>query len=203
MTVVQLVALAGALGWASGMRLYAAVALVGVAGWAGVPLPGDLGVLAQPLVWGAASAMALVEFVADKVPWVDSAWDALNTLIRIPAGAALAAAVFGGIDSPQWQVLAALAGGTLAATAHAAKASVRAAANTSPEPLSNWTLSLLGDAAVPALLWLAYEHPVAALVALALGSALALTLVWLLWRFVKRLFARWKNNGRPKALESH
>jgi hypothetical protein len=151
----QLLALAATLGLASGLRLYAVVFFTGLAGHLGwVSLPSGLQVLQSPLLlWGSAGLMA-IEFVADKIPWVDSAWDALHTFIRIPAGAALAYGVFGGGDQQAWALLAALAGGTLAAGAHAGKASTRAAVNHSPEPFSNWTLSLLGDFTVPGLLWL-------------------------------------------------
>lgn len=195
----HLFALAAALGWASGMRLYAVVFLTGLAGFLGwVPLPPGLQVLQQPLVLWAAGAMLLAEFVADKVPLVDSAWDALHTFIRIPAGAALAMGVFGG-DQSQWAVIAALLGGTLAATSHVAKASTRAAANTSPEPFSNLLLSLLGDAAVPVLLWLAWEHPVAFAAALALAVIVAVTLIVLMFKFVKALWRRF----RPERPLSH
>jgi hypothetical protein len=116
-------------------------------------------------------------------------WDAVHTFIRIPAGAALAAATIGG-DSAAWSLVAALAGGTLAATAHAAKASTRAAANTSPEPFSNIGLSLLGDAAVPTMLWLAWAHPLWFWPALALALVAALTLIVLLFRFLRGLLRR-------------
>jgi hypothetical protein len=186
----HLVALAAALGWASGMRLYAVVFFTGAAGYMGwVPLPAGLQLLQHPLVLGASFLMLVTEFVADKVPGVDSVWDAVHTFIRIPAGAALAAATIGG-DSAAWSLVAALAGGTLAATAHAAKASTRAAANTSPEPFSNIGLSLLGDAAVPTMLWLAWAHPLWFWPALALALAAALTLIVLLFRFLRGLLRR-------------
>ena len=108
---------------------------------------------------GASGVMLFVEFFADKIPGVDTLWDAVHTLIRIPAGAALAAAVFGA-DQATWATVAALLGGTLAATSHVAKATTRAAVNTSPEPFSNIALSLLGDGVVPAALWLSWAHPV-------------------------------------------
>jgi hypothetical protein len=137
--------------------------------------------------------MLVVEFIADKVPALDSLWDAVHTAIRIPAGAALAvgalAGAFGG-DSTAWGVVAALAGGTLAATAHAGKASTRAAVNASPEPFSNLALSLAGDAAVPGLLWLSWTHPLAFFAVLAVCVALALGLSFVLWRFVRRRLAR-------------
>ncbi len=186
----ELFALAATLGWASGLRLYAVVFLTGLAGHLGwVPLPSGLQVLQEPmLLWGS-GAMLLVEFIADKVPLVDSAWDALHTFIRVPAGAALAMGVFGG-DQQQWAVLAALMGGTLAATSHIAKASTRAAANTSPEPFSNLGLSLLGDFSVPVLLWLGWTHPLWAVAALVVGVALAVLMIVFMFKFVRALWRR-------------
>ncbi|HRH88693.1 MAG TPA: DUF4126 domain-containing protein [Rubrivivax sp.] len=193
----QLFALAAALGWASGLRLYAVVFLTGLAGLLGwVELPQGLRVLQQPLLLGASGLMLAVEFFADKVPGLDSIWDTVQTFIRIPAGAMLAAGVFGG-DQASWTLIAALMGGTLAATSHIAKASTRAAVNTSPEPFSNITLSLLGDAAVPAMLWLAWQHPVWFFAALAAALALMVALIVLLAKFVRGLLRR-----RPKAAES-
>ena len=183
----HLLALAAALGWASGLRLYAVVFLTGLAGAAGwVPLPAGLQVLQQPLVLIAAGGLLLVEFVADKVPGLDSLWDGLHTLLRIPAGAALAGAVFGG-DQAAWATVAALLGGTLAATSHVAKATTRAAVNTSPEPFSNIALSLAGDALVPAMLWLAVQHPVwfGGLLVVVVAASVVLTL--LLWKFLTSL----------------
>jgi hypothetical protein len=192
---VQLIALAAALGWASGLRLYAVLFFTGLAGWAGwVPLPSGLQVLQQPVVLAATGFMVAVEFFADKIPALDSLWDLVHTFIRIPAGAALAAAVFGG-DSATWATLAGLMGGTLAATAHTAKATTRAAVNTSPEPFSNIGLSLAGDAAVPGMLWLAWQQPVWFFAALALSVVLALTLTLLLFRFLRQLWRRL--TGRP------
>jgi len=161
--LTQLVAIAAALGWASGLRLYAVVFITGLAGWLGwIALPGDLHVLANPIVLGASGLMLFIEFFVDKIPGLDSVWDAVHTFVRIPAGAALAGAVFGG-DPASWITAAALMGGTLAATSHAAKMTTRASANTSPEPFSNIALSLLGDGAVPVMLWLSWAHPVVAL----------------------------------------
>ena len=148
----HLFAIAAALGWASGLRLDAVVILTGLAGLLGwVPLPVGLKVLQNPLVLGAAGLMLALEFLADKIPGLDSIWDALHSVVRIPAGAAMAAAVFGG-DNAAWATVAALLGGTLAATSQVAKATTRAAINTSPEPFSNIAASLAGDAAVPAML---------------------------------------------------
>lgn len=186
----QLVALAAALGWASGLRLYAVVFLTGLAGALGwVVLPAGLQVLQQPLLLGASGFMLAVEFFADKIPGLDSLWDLVHTLIRIPAGAALAAGVFGA-DHASWALAAALLGGTLAATAHTAKTSTRAAVNTSPEPFSNIGLSLLGDAAVPAMLWLSWQHPLLFFVALALALLLMVVLIALLMKFLRALWTR-------------
>lgn len=183
----HLMALAAALGWASGMRLYAVVFLTGLAGAMGwVTLPAGLHILQQPLLLGAAGLMLMVEFFADKIPGLDSLWDGLHTLVRIPAGAALAAAVFGG-DQIAWVTIAGLAGGTLAATSHLTKATTRAAINTSPEPFSNILASLAGDAAVPAMLWLAFNHPLwfGATLAVVLVASVVVTV--LLWKFLKTL----------------
>ena len=190
----HLSAMAAALGWASGMRLYMVVFLTGAAGYMGwIPLPPGLQLLANPVVMGASFLMLAVEFLADKVPGIDTVWDSIHTFIRIPAGAALAFGALSGAtgaDSQTWALVAALAGGTLAATSHAAKTTTRAAANTSPEPFSNIALSLLGDAAVPAVLWLAYEHPVWFWPVLAVMVLVALVLVVVLFRFLRGLFRR-------------
>ena len=186
----QLFAIAAALGWASGLRLYAVVFLTGLAGLLGwVQLPEGLKLLQQPLLLGASALMLCVEFFADKVPGLDSFWDMVHTVIRIPAGALLAAGVFGG-DQSSWMLIAALMGGTLAATSHVAKASTRAAVNTSPEPFSNIGLSLLGDAAVPTMLWLAWEHPLWFFAALAVMLMLMIGLIVLLAKFLRGLIGR-------------
>ena len=186
----QLVALAAALGWASGLRLYAVLFITGAAGYLGwLPLPPGLQVLQHPVVMGASGLMVAVEFFADKIPALDSLWDLVHTFIRIPAGAALAAAVFGG-DSATWATVAGVLGGTLAATAHTAKATTRAAVNTSPEPFSNIGLSLLGDAAVPGMLYLAWQQPTWFLVALAVAVVLAVVLMVVLFKFLRVLWRR-------------
>jgi hypothetical protein len=184
----HLFAIAAALGWASGLRLYAVVFLTGLAGFLGwVPLPEGLKVLQNPLMLGASGLMLAVEFFADKVPGVDSLWDVLHTLVRIPAGAALAAGVFGG-DQAAWSMAAALMGGTLAATSHVAKATTRAAANTSPEPFSNVALSLAGDALVPAALWMSWQHPTGFFIALAVALVAMVGLTFVLFKFLVSLF---------------
>jgi hypothetical protein len=186
----HLIAIAAALGWASGLRLYAVLFLVGLAGHFGwVPLPPGLALWAQPLVLGATGLMLVVEFFADKIPGVDSLWDVVHTLIRVPAGAALAASVLGG-DGATWTLIAALMGGTLAATSHVAKATTRAAVNTSPEPFSNLGLSLLGDAAVPAMLYLAWEQPFWFFAALGVAVVAGLVATFVLFRFLRALLRR-------------
>ncbi|HWH74700.1 MAG TPA: DUF4126 domain-containing protein [Methylibium sp.] len=196
----QLVALAAALGWASGLRLYAVLAITGLVGYAGwVELPPGLRLLQHPALLAASGVMVLVEFCADKIPGVDTLWDLAHTLLRIPAGAALAAAVFGA-DEATMAALAALLGGTLAATSHAVKATMRAAVNTSPEPFSNLALSLLGDLAVPGMLWLAFTHPAAAIAAVALAFVAMLVLLWVMAKFLRAVWGRLKALfGAPSA----
>ena len=198
----QLVAIAAALGWASGLRLYAVLFLTGIAGFLGwVPLPNGLHLLQHPLMLAASGFMLFIEFFADKIPGVDTLWDMVHTLVRIPAGAALAASVFGA-DSATWATAAALLGGTLAATSHFAKTTARAAVNTSPEPFSNVAMSLLGDAVVPASLWLSWSHPWIFFPLLALALALMVATVWVLWRFLRQLLRRvsgWGGAARSTA----
>ena len=186
----QLLALAAALGWASGLRLYAAVFLVGAAGYLGwMDLPQGLHLLQQPAVLGASGFMCFVEFFADKIPLVDSIWDVVHTVIRIPAGAALAAGALGA-DSTTMAWIAALLGGSLAATSHAAKLTTRAAVNTSPEPFSNIGVSLLEDGWVVFMLWLATSHPAAFAVALALTLVIAVLLMVVLFKFLQAVGRR-------------
>jgi hypothetical protein len=183
------IAIAAALAWGSGLRAYAVIFAVGLAGALGwIPLPEHLRLLEHPLVLGASGLMTAVEFFADKVPWLDSLWDTVHSFIRIPAGAALAAAVFG--DSGAAVALAAaILGGTLTAGVHLAKAGTRAAINTSPEPFTNWTASLAEDAMVPLGLWIAVVHPVVFLVLLTLFALVAFLLLRFIWRGLRRLFA--------------
>src|SRR5215208_6667818 len=186
----QLLALAAALGWASGVRLYLAVFLVGAAGYMGwIDLPHGLRVLQHPGVLAAAGFMAFTEFFADKIPLVDTVWDMVHTLIRIPAGAALAAGALGA-DSQAMGWIAALLGGSLAATSHAAKLTTRAAVNTSPEPFSNIGVSLLEDGFVVFMLWLSATHPVIFAIALVLTLVLAVVLMVVLIKFLRVVIAR-------------
>ena len=196
----QLLAIAAALGWASGLRLYAVVFLTGLAGYLGwVGLPAGLSVLQSPLMLGASGLMLFIEFFADKIPGVDSLWDLIHTVVRIPAGAALAAAVFGA-DQSNWAMAAALMGGTLAATSHVAKATTRAALNTSPEPFSNVAMSLLGDSVVPVGLWLSWAHPLVFFAALAVTLVVMVVLIWVFARFLRGIARRvsaWFEAGQP------
>jgi hypothetical protein len=186
----QLLALAAALGWASGVRLYAAVFMVGLAGYFDlIDLPQGLQVLQHPGVIAASGFMAFTEFFADKIPFVDSVWDMVHTVIRIPAGAALAAGALGA-DSQAMGWIAALLGGSLAATSHAAKLTTRAAVNTSPEPFSNIGVSLLEDGFVVFMLWLAATHPVIFAIALVLTLILAVVLMIVLVKFLRVVVRR-------------
>jgi hypothetical protein len=201
MDTTHLIAIAAALGWASGLRLYAVLFLTGLAGYLGwVDLPSGLKLLQSPWMLGASGFMLAVEFLADKIPGVDTLWDAVHTLIRIPAGAALAAAVFGS-DQATWATIAAVLGGSLAATSHAAKTAARAAVNTSPEPFSNLFLSLLGDAVVPGTLWLATAHPVAAIVLIVFATLAMVAIIALLMKVLRGLWARFRGRG-PRAGEA-
>jgi hypothetical protein len=195
MDLLDQTALAAGLAWASGIRLYAVLFFAGLMQRYGLlELPGSLQVLAHPWVLGASGFMLVAEFFADKVPLIDSAWDAAHTFIRIPAGALLAAASLGHAD-PVWVAMAAILGGSIAAGTHAAKAGSRAVINTSPEPLSNWTASVGEDLLVPAGLLMAVKLP---LVFLALLALFLLGVMWMLPKLVRgvgRLFGRVRGEG--------
>jgi hypothetical protein len=183
----QLLALAAALGWASGFRLYAAVFLTGLAGWMGwLQLPPGLHVLQHPGVLVASGFMLFAEFFADKIPFVDSVWDAIHTVIRIPAGAALAAGALGA-DNQAMGWIAAILGGSLAATSHAAKMTTRAAVNTSPEPFSNMAVSLVEDGLVVFMLWLSATHPVLFAIVLVISITVAVILLVVLVKFLRKV----------------
>ena len=188
--LVHTIALTLGVGWASGINLYAAVAMLGIAGAGGyVHLPDTLAVVQDPLVIAAAAFMYCVEFFADKTPGVDTAWDALHTFIRIPAGALLAAGAVGDVN-PAVSIAAGLVGGSLSAASHATKAGTRVLINTSPEPFSNWFASIVEDISVFAGLWTALNHPVVFLALLALFLALIIWLLPKLWRGVRALARR-------------
>lgn len=201
MDAPQLLALAAALGWASGIRLYAAVFLAGLAGFMGfVELPPGLQVLEHPAVLGVSGSMCLVEFFADKIPFLDTMWDTVHTVIRIPAGAALAAGALGA-DSAAMGWIAALLGGGLAATSHTAKLTTRAAVNTSPEPFSNVAVSLFEDGFVVFMLWLAATNPAVFAIALAVTLVVAVVLMIVLLKFLRAVALRLRGflDGRRPA----
>jgi hypothetical protein len=202
MDLPSLLALAAALGWASGFRLYAVVFLVGVAGQVGwIALPPGLLVLQHPAMLIASGVLLSLEFFADKIPGVDSLWDLMQSVIRIPAGAALAAGALGA-DGTTTALIAALMGGTLAASSQAAKTTTRAAINTSPEPFSNVLASLFEDGLVVAALWLAVNHPfvfgVALLISVVLMGVVTVTLFKFLRAALRRLSAFL--SGSPKVV---
>ncbi len=152
-------------------------------------LPASLDVISTTPILVLAAVLYTLEFVVDKVPFLDHIWDAIHTVIRPVAGALLAFGVVGHVD-PKWQILAALLGGSLAFTSHAAKASTRVVAQVSPEPFSNWILSLTEDALAFGLVWLAGSHPLIGIVLVLVLVTAAVAIVWKLSRFVRRVFRR-------------
>ena len=180
--VIAAIAVALGAGWASGLNTYAAVLVLGAAQRLGlVALPHDLQVLASPWVMGVAAILFALNFFADKIPYIDSINDMLQTFVRVPAGALLAYGAAGGL-SPEIAVIAGLLGGTLAAGTHVAKTGTRALINTSPEPFSNIAASLAEDIGVIGGLALAISYPITFLCLLALFVAL---LIWLLPKLVR------------------
>ena len=191
--LMDLVTLGRSLGFslAAGLNLYATVAILGLAaryGW--VDLPPQFQVFNHDLVIGAAIVMYLVEFLADKIPYFDSLWDGIHTVIR-PIGGALIAVSTMGDASPPVQGLVALLGGTVAAGSHLSKTSTRAVANASPEPFTNWSLSLGEDVFVVGLGYLALKYPIAALVVTVIACALIVVFLAVIVRTVRRWFSRW------------
>jgi hypothetical protein len=186
MSEAHLFAIGVLLAWLAGIRVYLTVFGIGVAGAFGwLELPQALQVAQSPWVLGVSGALALVEFFADKMPGVDSVWDLLHTLLRVPAGAFLAAAAI----SPDGHLGAGMlaTGAGVALASHAMKAGSRVLLNSSPEPVSNWMASLTEDSVVVAGLALAFVHPWLALVIVVSVSTLVAALVWWLWR---KLFGR-------------
>ncbi len=190
MDTVELIALSMGVAWASGINLYATIVMLGFMGaTGGVDLPPGLEILENPMVIAAAALMYSIEFFADKIPGVDSAWDAMHTFIRIPAGAMLAASAVGDV-TPVMELTAGLLGGTLAAGTHATKMGSRLLINTSPEPLSNIGASLGEDVAVIGGLWAALHHPLWFIIALVLFVFLMIWLLPRLWKILKYVFRR-------------
>jgi len=193
MDQITTIAIALCLAWASGIRLYAVLFLVGLAGyfhWFDWTLPYSLSLLSDPIVLGATGLLLFIEFFADKIPGVDSIWDAIHTLIRIPAGALLAAGVIGPNDGAAWALAAGLLGGTITAGTHFLKSGGRMAINTSPEPVSNWITSFSEEAIVLSGLWLAFQHPIVFLLLLGLFILLAIWLLPKIWHFMARIMKK-------------
>jgi hypothetical protein len=189
MDPISNLALASGLSWASGFRLYATVFIVGMlAKFELVTLPASLDILTHPVVLTLAGALAVIEFLADKVPYIDSAWDSIQTFIRIPAGALLAMGAINSSD-PMIATVSALLGGTMTGMTHTTKTGSRAMINTSPEPVSNVAASVAEDTVFLAGGWLALMHP-AVFIGVLLGFImLMLWLIPKLWRGIKSVFS--------------
>lgn len=197
--VLHTVALGALLAWASGIRLYLVMFAIGMAGYFNyMELPKGLEVLKHEWVIGAAGFMLVMEFLADKVPAIDSVWDAIHTFIRIPAGALLAAGATGDSLSAL-TVAAGILGGTITAGTHFTKAGGRAVINTSPEPVSNWGASFTEDALVMSGIWVALTHPVVFLVLLAIFLLLLAWLIPKVWRGVRTIFEQLRGPPRGEA----
>jgi len=199
--IIKTIALTMGVAWASGINLYAAILVLGIMGATGnINLPPGLVVLTDPLVIGAAGVMYVTEFFADKIPGVDTGWDTIQTFIRIPVGALLAAAAVGDVNPPV-AIAAAILGGGMAASTHAAKSGTRVLINTSPEPFTNWAASLGEDIAVIIGLWAALYYPWLFVIFLVL---FILLLVWLLpkiWKGVKAVLSLIAGLLKPRKKE--
>jgi hypothetical protein len=185
MNPLEALGLAFGAGFSSGLNLYATVATLGLLQRFGIiHLPPSLEVVANPIVLSIAVALYLIEFVADKIPWLDSIWDAVHTFVRPPAAAVIA---YGAATSiaPEWRWAAALLAGGVALTAHGTKASTRAAVNTVPEPFSNWALSFGEDLLAVWLTWFATAHPVASIAIVVALLFLCVFLLYHLFRFLR------------------
>jgi len=188
MDTLQTLSLAMGTAWTSGINIYATVAALGIAGQMDmIHLPPDLQVLTHPMVIAVACVMYLIEFFADKVPYVDNGWDVLHTFIRVPAGAILAARTLGDVN-PALELAAVLAGGTIALAAHGTKTATRLALNVSPEPFSNWVASISEDVMVFGSIWMIFHHPILMLIFIVCFLALVIWLVPKLLRLAERGF---------------
>ncbi|HUL33135.1 MAG TPA: DUF4126 domain-containing protein [Candidatus Eisenbacteria bacterium] len=190
MNPIETLSLVLGAGFASGLNVYATVATLGLLERFGVVhLPAQLHVLSHPLVLTIAGVLYVMEFLADKVPYVDSVWQAFHTFIRPPAAALLAFAATAAAPEP-WRWGAALLAGGVALTSHGTKASARAAVNFSPEPMSNWALSFGEDILAVWLVWFATAHPVIAIVVVAVLLVISLYLLYHLFHFLRRTFRK-------------
>ena len=196
MSLFSTLALAMGASWVSGINLYASVATLGLLGrFANLQLPGELTVLTNWWVISVAAALYLIEFVADKIPIIDSVWDAVHTFIRVPAGAVLAAATFGDFDKSV-QAVAFLIGGGLALSSHGTKAATRAVINTSPEPVSNITASLLEDVVAIGSVVLAAYYPIILIVVVLIGLILSIIVLPRIVRYFRTIIG--KIRGKTK-----
>jgi Domain of unknown function (DUF4126) len=203
MGTVEALSLAMGTAWTSGINLYATIAALGIAGQLEmIHLPPDLQVLTHPLVITVACIMYAIEFFADKVPYVDSGWDALHTFIRVPAGAILAARSLGDMN-PALELAALLAGGTVALAAHGTKASARLAINVSPEPFSNWFASVSEDIVVFGSIWMMFNHPIVMLTLVLVFLAVIAWLTPKLFRMAKRGFRALRDRLRGTKPDPH
>ena len=190
--LISTIALTMGTAWASGINLYATIGTLGILGITGnIVLPEQLHILQEPLVIGAACLMYFVEFFADKTPGIDTGWDVIHSFIRIPAGVMLAAGAVGNVN-PAVAITAGILGGAVSATSHTLKAGSRVLINTSPEPFSNWTASVLEDVAVFCGLFAALHHP---LIFLGFFVLFILFCIWFipkLWSVITMLFGKIK-----------
>ena len=196
MATIEALSLAMGTAWASGINLYATVAALGIARQMElIQLPQNLEVLAHPAVIAIACIMYLIEFFADKVPYLDSGWDALHTFIRVPAGAILAARALGNMN-PALELAAMLAGGSIALAAHGAKATTRLAINASPEPFTNWAASVTEDVAVIGGIWMIFNHPIVMVILVTAFVGLGIWLAPKILRLAKRGFQALRDRMR-------
>jgi len=196
MGTIEALSLAMGTAWTSGINLYATVAALGIARQMElIQLPQNLEVLAHPAVIAIACIMYFIEFFADKVPYLDSGWDALHTFIRVPAGAILAARALGDMN-PALELAAMLAGGSIALAAHGTKATVRLAINASPEPFTNWTASVTEDVAVLGGIWMIFNHPIVMIVLVVAFIGLGVWIVPKIIRMAKRGFQALRDRMR-------
>jgi hypothetical protein len=184
MNLIQILGLALGSAWTSGINLYATVAVLGLLQhYKLAHLPGGLHVLDNWVIIGIALALYVIEFFADKIPYLDTVWDAIHTFIRVPAGAVIAAAATSDVN-PAVQVVAFLLGGGLALSTHGTKATIRASANVSPEPVSNWILSIVEDIITVGAVFLAVRQPIGILVVILI---FLLIFAWILPKVVRRI----------------
>jgi hypothetical protein len=190
MDLISTIAIAMGASWVSGMKLYAAVAMLGLLGrFTSLQLPGELEILTNWWVIGVASALYVIEFVADKIPFVDSTWDVIHTFIRVPAGAVIAAAAFGDFDRGV-QVIAFLIGGGLALSSHGTKTTTRAAINTSPEPFSNIAASLAEDGLAIGSVLLAAFYPILLFIVVAIGLLISIIILPKIIRYIRGIVTK-------------